>query len=233
MDKLKNYLLWPLIAVLLTAIIYLGLVFSLYQVLVAFPKTEELVWQIFLSEKTSPANSNFKAEKLANILGNEAIILIKDDAHINAYAAPGNRIILTTGLIDNVKSENSLLFVAGHEMAHLKRKDHLKEFTRNLIASSFGLITRSILLPEILMQVDSTKYQETEFIADQYSLQKMVKFYGHAGGIDEFFEILLQQDNDKPLKYTISSHPEIRLRHRKVNELIENSFIRKEDVIDF
>ena len=232
MDYLKNYILWPLIAVLLTAIIYLSLVLSVYQALIAFPQAEELVWQL-LSEKTNPASSNFKAHRMEILLNNKVTLLVKEDPYINAYAAPGNRIILTTGLLNNIKSENALLFVIGHEMAHLERKDHLKEFTRNLISSSFGIITRSILLPEILMQIDTTKYQEIEFIADQYSLEKIIKFYQHAGGIDELFQILLQQDNDKPLKYTISSHPEIRLRYRKVNELIENGFIRKENVIEF
>ena len=45
---------------------------------------------------------------------------------INALALPGGQVVLFSGLLDKVNSENELAFVLAHEMGHYMHRDHLR-----------------------------------------------------------------------------------------------------------
>lgn len=241
MNKIKYYLLWPIIAALSTAVIYLILVLFTHNILKNLD-VENFIWDNFFTKEIILDTTNSKLLRMQNIIDNlpqnllptsypKIKLLLKEDAYVNAYAAPGGRIVLTTGLLNNIKSENALLFVIGHEIAHLSRKDHLYEFSRTFISSSFGTISRSKLFAEILMIIDAEKPKEVEFIADREGLKMILYYYGHAGGIDEFFQTLQAQDNNKPINYTTSSHPDIRQRHHRLKIKIKNNLIETKEVV--
>lgn len=49
-----------------------------------------------------------------------------DNANINAFAAPGGYVFVTSGLMQQIKSEAELAGVLAHEIAHVLKKHHLK-----------------------------------------------------------------------------------------------------------
>jgi Zn-dependent protease with chaperone function len=77
-------------------------------------------------------------QKLNIRLGYPLQIEIKCDKSPNAYALPGGRILLTKGLFENIKSENGLMFVIGHEIGHVMNRDHMRGFGRSLIFALFN-----------------------------------------------------------------------------------------------
>lgn len=241
MNRLRNYILLPIIALLSTTVIYLLLVFSSYTILTYVPFSEEIFWRFFFADRSLVIAKDSQYQHIQTIVDNLPLdisnsphniqIIIQNDEYINAFAAPGNRIILTTGLLKAVKSENALLFVISHEIGHLARKDHLHNLSRMLVSKYYAILTRSELFSESLLLIDNEKTKEVEFLCDSIALKILLHHYGHAGGVDEFFKILLTQDNNKALKYTISTHPEIRKRLRRINETIEKQFITKEETI--
>ena len=63
---------------------------------------------------------------------------VNDSDHINAFATPGGYIILTKGMLKQLRNEAELAGVLGHEVAHVNRKHHLKALRKSAFASLLG-----------------------------------------------------------------------------------------------
>ena len=244
-EIIKNYILWPCLAILSSMAIYLILVLSTHKILTNSSLiSEEILWKII--SKTSVSNhynSKYTPDEISSTQSRiQALvddlpldykhyphpeIIISQDDRINAFAAPGNRIILTLGLLENLKTENALLFVIGHEIIHLGEKDHLYEYARIIVSGLYGIITRSSLLAELFLLVDNIKTQDKEFYADKSSINIMHNYYGHAGGSEEFFEIILAMNHDKIAGSIFSTHPKTAQRLEKLNLYIDHNKLNK------
>lgn len=51
---------------------------------------------------------------------------VNDSDHINAFATPGGFIIVTKGMMKQLRNEAELAGVLGHEIAHVNQKHHLR-----------------------------------------------------------------------------------------------------------
>lgn len=63
---------------------------------------------------------------------------VNDSDHINAFATPGGYIILTKGMLKQLRNEAELAGVLGHEVAHVNQKHHLKALRKSAFASLLG-----------------------------------------------------------------------------------------------
>jgi predicted Zn-dependent protease len=63
---------------------------------------------------------------------------INDSDHINAFATPGGYIIITKGMMKQLRNEGELAGVLGHEIAHVNQKHHLKALRKSAFASLLG-----------------------------------------------------------------------------------------------
>jgi predicted Zn-dependent protease len=63
---------------------------------------------------------------------------VNDSDHINAFAAPGGYIIVTRGMMKQLRNEAELAGVLGHEVAHVNRKHHLNALRKSAFASLLG-----------------------------------------------------------------------------------------------
>ena len=63
---------------------------------------------------------------------------VNDSDHINAFATPGGYIIITKGMIKQLRNEAELAGVLGHEVAHVNQKHHLKALRKSAFASLFS-----------------------------------------------------------------------------------------------
>jgi predicted Zn-dependent protease len=63
---------------------------------------------------------------------------INDSDHINAFATPGGFIIITKGMMKQLRNEAELAGVLGHEVAHVNQKHHLKALRKSAFASLLG-----------------------------------------------------------------------------------------------
>ena len=137
----------------------------------------------------------------------------------NAAVFPGGTIIVFTGLLDRVESENGLSFVLAHELSHIANRDHLRAMGRGIVL--FGLsaiLTGSdsglsgLVAPAA--HLGTTSYsREREALADARALQILNCRYGHVGGATELFEALKKDDADADkLPHYLSSHPAMQSR---------------------
>lgn len=138
---------------------------------------------------------------------------INDSSDANAMAFPGGLIVVTTGLLDQIESENELAFVLGHELGHFRNRDHLRALGRSITFSlAFAVVTgRDVSNPGInvadLALRSFSRKQELE--ADEFGLELVYTQYGHVAEAWKLFE--RWDDGDDPffdvVDYT-STHPQ-------------------------
>lgn len=63
---------------------------------------------------------------------------VNDSDHINAFAAPGGYIIITKGMMKQLRNEAELAGVLGHEVAHVNQKHHLRALRKSALLSLLG-----------------------------------------------------------------------------------------------
>lgn len=96
--------------------------------------------------------------------------LIADPDFINAFALPGGHVFIGQGLLDQMKSEDELAFVLGHEIEHI---DHYHAVERVQIEAQLHNLDLDVLagiagIPMSLWQAGYSK--DEEFEADREGL---------------------------------------------------------------
>jgi Zn-dependent protease with chaperone function len=141
-------------------------------------------------------------------------VTVIDSPRVNALAAPGGTIIIFSGLLDRLSSENELAFVLGHEMGHFSHRDHLRGLGRGLV---FTVISTALFGPHNqvsrmaarllnLTELSFSRRQETA--ADHFALDVLHCVYGHVGGALNFFKKLASIDHSRYAGISFfSSHP--------------------------
>lgn len=147
----------------------------------------------------------------------------------NAAVMPGGHIVVFSGLIEHVRSENGLAFVLAHELAHLTGRDHLRAMGRGIVLFGVSaLLTGSDSgLTELLVPVNNlgqATYSRTrEAAADAAALRILNCRYGHAGGATELFNAMKDKDERLfGLSHYAASHPAMRVRIEAINRAIRD-----------
>jgi len=138
-------------------------------------------------------------------------IIEMDD--VNAFAVPGGRVIIFSGLLAEVESENELAMILSHELGHYVHRDHLRALGRGivfLIITSTFFGTDSGLTDFVggaLSTVDLKFSRIQEEAADLFALDLLNKKYGHTAGATDFFQ-RIEEKRELPqfLKFLLT-HP--------------------------
>lgn len=137
-----------------------------------------------------------------------------DDSDVaNAMALPGGLIIVTSGLLDQVESENELAFVLGHELGHYRNRDHLRALGRGVVlAMVYGVTMRSDV-SQLGIKVSDLALRgfnrRQEAAADEFGLALVHTQYGHVEEAWRLFE--RWDDGDSSLLDIVtylSTHPQ-------------------------
>ncbi|RSZ56326.1 M48 family metallopeptidase [Massilia atriviolacea] len=137
----------------------------------------------------------------------------------NAAVLPGGNIVVFTGLLDEVTSENGLAFVLAHELSHITQRDHLRALGRGIVLFGVSALLTggdsglSELLAPVGKLGDATYSRTREAAADAAALRILNCRYGHAGGATELFASLKEGDADPSgLSHYVASHPAMQQR---------------------
>jgi len=157
-------------------------------------------------------------------------IVLSASKEVNAYALPGATIVINKGLLDQSHSENELLFVIGHELGHIKNRDHLRGMGRALFGVSLSAFLGLSETPNIFgtgMQFGESRFsQQQEQLADLYGLEFLQCHYGHVGGATDFFEHHKESDLTKWLVFSTHPQREKRIAHLE-KKIAERKYTRQ------
>ena len=141
-------------------------------------------------------------------------VTILDEEMPNALAFPGGLIGVTSGLLEQVESENELAFVLGHELGHFRNRDHLRSLGRGLVlglvlavATGSGGSSQLLQLAPMLAERSFAREQERE--SDSFGLKLVYREYGHVAAADDFFRRIAEPGSPlgRELKGYVSTHP--------------------------
>lgn len=143
-------------------------------------------------------------------------IYFTNDPTINAFALPGGKVIIQSGLIDKAQSWEEVLGVLSHELAHVTQRHHLRGIINNIglyaiISAYFGDI--SALAGTVLntggQLASLANSRDFEFEADEVGLKYLVEAKINSNGLITFFETLKKSHKtelEKELSF-LSTHP--------------------------
>lgn len=163
--------------------------------------------------------------------GYPVTVRISKSDEMNAFAMPGGRVVVLSGLLDHVETENGVAFVLAHELGHFKNRDHLRSMGRSLVLLALSVLitgadsdASAFLTP--VYSVEAAQFsQERESAADATALRILNCHYGHVGGATEFFELMVEKNEglDWSLTHYFSSHPEAQQRIDALHALSEQN----------
>lgn len=159
--------------------------------------------------------------------GFEYKVYVQQNPQANAMALPAGNIVVFSGLVKDVQSENEMAMVLAHELGHFRHRDHLRGMGRQLllllVVSAFlrsDGSSSNVLLPSITnLQMRFSQGQERA--ADQYGLDLLNKTYGHASGATDFFVKMSRRDDWPKFMYFFSTHPYPASRIQAITERIQ------------
>lgn len=152
-------------------------------------------------------------------------VYLEENDSVNAIALPGGNIVVYSGLMDIIESENELAMVLSHELGHFAARDHLRGIGRGLgiaVISTFlfGVDSEaSEIIAGTALSYQAQYSQDQEEKADLYGLNLLVQFFQHAGGATDFFKRIAKQSEGK--HNFLSSHPNPTSRVDKINQKIK------------
>ena len=148
------------------------------------------------------------------------IHLTKQD-EVNAFAFPGNNIVIFSGLLEKLDDDKELAFVIGHELGHYLNHDHLRGLGQGAIFMAImaslrgndpgGVISKSVGL----FGLRYSRRQEST--ADLFSLDLLRKCYGSDQGAISAIEKLGIYGQKGGLEIS-STHPSIKRRIRTLKD---------------
>lgn len=154
------------------------------------------------------------------------------DASINAFALPGGKVVVQTGLIENAKSWEEVMGVLGHELAHVSRRHHTRGIINNIgiytilsavIGDVSAIAGTFASLGGDLASLSNSRSFENE--ADETGWEYLVKAKINPAGLTSFFETIKNEEKGRldsivnkqvDLSF-LSTHPAIddRIKHLK------------------
>ena len=239
-------LLAGILVIILTIYIVLG-----FMVNIIAPRLPEKIEQdlgklytrIYRDKKTEPALE----KEIQNLLNNLVAemppskkaykVHLIEDAYVNAVALPGDNIVIFSGLLKEIESENELSFVLAHELGHFTHRDHLKAMGRQLVLFVFSSLLLgqdshvSNFLANSLTKVEMRFSQTQEKNADLFALELLNETYGHIGGIIEFIERIRDKEKLPQFTYLFATHPHPEIRIGMVYEKMQQEgYLIKETI---
>ena len=142
---------------------------------------------------------------------------VMEEGQDNAFAFPGGMVLVTSGMLDHVQSENELAFIVGHELGHFRNRDHLRHLGRGVALALMVAVIRGTgggesatsLVALAGSLTTRTFGRAQEQAADAFGLQLVHEEYGTVVGAWDFFERLPHPEPNVGRRVAgyLSTHP--------------------------
>ena len=149
--------------------------------------------------------------------GFDVRVTVVDEDHPNAFAAPGGRIVIFSGLLRLCPSPDALAGVLAHEIAHVEERHGLKHLLRSLgvvfFAGCFiGGGVEEFATAETIAELSSgllilKHSRDHEHEADRIAVDKLKRAGREATGLEQFFTALGKEMPSMTGMGWVSTHP--------------------------
>jgi len=181
-----------------------------YEYAIATPEDATSVWARQLVSSLVTASTPFRDP--AEIGGYKVAVIVDDDL-VNAFAAPGGFVYISTGIVLQSDDCAEITGVLGHELGHVTERHGIKQLEETY---AIAVISEWFLGEGIANDVANGIYgflastqfsQEHEAEADSVGLQIAYGAGYNPYGLTDFFAKLLALANGQEVPTFLSSHP--------------------------
>jgi len=163
-----------------------------------------------------------------------------NDETVNGMATLGGHIFIFRGLLEKLPSENALVMLLAHEVAHVKLRHPVKSLSKGvLISLMFAIVsgqsnsdvTGILAGTSQLAFLGFSRSQEQD--ADNEAIKLSHDYYQHTQGANELLNVLLGESKKSNVGAVtlLSTHPEVIERINKVKTLSQaNDWRQQGDV---
>lgn len=154
------------------------------------------------------------ADQMALPEGMQVTLHYVNSDTVNAFATLGGHMVLHRGLLEKLHSEDELVTVIAHEMAHLKYRHPISSASHSLLAmmllsmftsSADGVLNQLMSSSGLLTLMKFSR--DYEYRADAAAVDVLLHRYGHAQGAVALFDVFkVQHGEDEPLEF-LNTHP--------------------------
>jgi predicted Zn-dependent protease len=174
----------------------------------------------------APLHESADVQRYVNLLGNVVArnsgskynwrFAVVNSSAVNAFAAPGGYILLSSGLLKLLDSEHELAYVIAHEVAHVSRRHHHKVIRRQQLAETARRELEADETDKDVLKLTHMSAQiyakgldrNAEFEADRIGVETMVRAgYDPVASIDVLAKLIALQGNDPRAELLFSTHP--------------------------
>jgi predicted Zn-dependent protease len=167
--------------------------------------------------------------------------LIESD-EINAFAAPGGFIFVTTGLYESLENEEQLAAVLAHEIAHVSLQHGLRAIKKSNLTQAFAIIGSETAkhsdnqdmqqlggffgdsIDDIVNQLVVSGYSKSyEYAADEEALRISYAAGYNPDGLEEFLNSLQLDSEDEEKKGLFKTHPPAKKRLKRVDKFMKKT----------
>jgi predicted Zn-dependent protease len=147
-------------------------------------------------------------------------LVVLDSMVVNAFAFPGDLIVVNAGLIRAMDGPEELAAVMAHELGHLIHRDAIKAVSRQiglaLLLSLIGGGDVEVLVQRVLGQVIGQKFsRDVEARADQFALELLRRSGLNPTALGDALSRLGGDSQSSGLMKYLDSHPDIESRVQK------------------
>ena len=148
--------------------------------------------------------------------------IIHNDSILNAFAAPGGKIYVYTGIIKYLSGEDELAGVLGHEITHADRRHVTDEMTNQYglqLLLDIVLGKNQNALTQVAAGLATLKFsRDKEAEADKYAVIFTNNTSYDPLGVGKFFQKLIAQGQGNQGPAFLSDHPSPDNRVQKIHD---------------
>ncbi|MGB0580700.1 MAG: M48 family metallopeptidase [Limisphaerales bacterium] len=146
--------------------------------------------------------------------GYEFELSLIDSPEVNAFAMPGGKIFVFTGILEQADSTEEIAGVLAHEAAHVMKRHSLRHVIANagpsllfdrVLGSEEGFLSAVAAGSSFLVQMNFSRSYERE--ADDIAFDYLVDAGIDPRGLEQFLQKLLLSQGDLSAFNTVMSHP--------------------------
>jgi Zn-dependent protease with chaperone function len=174
-------------------------------------------------ECTATAGKRVLKETLIRLVGaqeaDKITLVVADHKMVNAFATPGDQVVIMRGLLDQADSGDEVVGVLAHELGHVVKRHALEGAVRSAgLTFALSLISGGDWA-DVAGLLAETSYSRThEREADDFALEALARANISTDGLADFFEKLdKKQHNAEWVMQFISTHPMSKERADKMH----------------
>ncbi len=188
--------------------------------------------------KNDPAQATLDKikDRLCDGDGNDIQVHLIESSDINAFALPGNHLIVYTGLIKRCDSVQELCGVMAHEIGHMRLRHVMKRLGSELGIAVIASVAsgNSQVAARIIKMLSSSAFErKQESEADEFAVTCLLEAKINPKGFANFMMKIAKIQSGIPEEMEwISSHPDSKKRAEAIRSLYDSDrIVNGEEVV--